>query len=289
MSRDVLSLFQTRLRRVLESGRCFSTTSAKFLAFAVAGNLKRIPMSLIMDEYAFSLAPNGWNYFRALVAEYEKEPGIPLNETSFFRFFQHPRIRSVRYLNDLLFLHQPDARRYQYNFYFGTYPWGDFWTRYSTVGGQPWGYHYDLTEGKTTRDLYGYRRNPWYRPGDTRPLEIEWNHTIALYHNLKKGYYPRRYGSLPEVVLLMRCNGDFRAVRCEGHHRLSILSQLGHVTVTVLIPPDSLRIIHEADVDKWYYVRNRLCTPEQALQIFHAFFELNGRERIESLGLPSVY
>jgi len=48
-------------------------------------------------------------------------------------------------------------------------------------------------------------------------------------------------------------------------------------------------IVRETDVERWHYVKQGLCTPDEALDIFHAFFELNGRERITSLGLPSVY
>jgi hypothetical protein len=248
-------------------------------------------MRCVMDEYAFCLAPEGWHYFRALLAEYEQNLQIELEETTFYRFFHDERIRGVRYLTDLLFLHDPAKRPlpHEFHFYFGTYPWGDFWTRYSVVGGKPWGHHYDVSEGKMTRDLYGYRQNIWYQPGDTHPLRFEWQHTIKLYHRLRQGYSPGRYGSVPEVVLLVREDGDMRAVRCEGHHRLAILSHLGWDKVTVLIPSNSLSVIRESEVERWHYVQNGLCTPEQALRIFNAFFELNGRERLKYLGLPPVY
>jgi hypothetical protein len=244
-----------------------------------------------MDEYAFSLAPEGWHYFRALLAEYDRNPAAGLEDTTFYHFFQDERVKSVRYLNDLLFLHQPTrpGRANEFKFYFGTYPWGDFWTRYSVLGGKPWGHHYDAVEQKMTRDLYGYRLNPWYQPGDRYPLAREWEHTVHLYHKIRREYRPHRYGSLPEVVLLKRSDGDLRAVRCEGHHRLCILSHLGHQTVTASIPFGSVSVIQEADVEQWYYVKHGLCAPEQALEIFHAFFELNGRERAEYLGLPFTY
>ena len=48
-------------------------------------------------------------------------------------------------------------------------------------------------------------------------------------------------------------------------------------------------MVEEANVAEWYYVKNGLCTARYALDIFHAFFDLNGRERIRSLGLPTVY
>ena len=247
-------------------------------------------MNLVMDEYAFSLAPEGWHYLRALAAEYDRRPGVMLGDTTFFRFFQHERIRAVRYLNDLLFLHDPDRReREEFKFYLGTYPWGDFWTRYSVVGGKPWGWHYDRVEGRDTRDLYGYRRNPWYEPGDPHSLRVEWDQTVRLLESLRSGYRPRWHGSFPEVVLLVRADGALRAIRCEGHHRLAVLGHLGHDTVTVVIPTTSLAVVREADVDRWYYVKNGLCGRDGALAIFNAFFELDGRERIRYLGLDPVY
>jgi len=280
---------------------------ARVCRYLSSGTLKRIPMEVITNEFAFSFASDGWNYFCALVAEYEKNSNIALEDTTFFRFFQHERVRSVRYLNDLLFLHDPNGRSRNdgYKFYLGTYPWGDH------VAGGPWGHHYDQVEGKTTRDLYGYRRNPWYQPGDRYPLEIEWNETIQLYHSITRGYLPLRCGHLPEVTLLVRRNGEIRAIRYNGQHRLAVLSLLGYKKVTALVPSASSisddlaswptvstlpKVVHqrevvvrEAEVEDWYYVKEGLCTPEQALEIFHAFFELNGRERITHLGLPSVY
>lgn len=273
----------------------------------VSGRLKRIPMKCITNEFAFSFANDGWNYFRALVAEYEKNPGVAFENSSFCRFFEDDRVKSVRYLNDVLFLHDPTKRTRagDYKFYLGTYPWGDH------VGGGPWGHYFDQLEEKSTRDLYGYRGNIWYKPGDHFPIEYEWSKTIRLYHSIKDGYRPLRSGELPEVTLLVRRDGEVRAVRYNGQHRLSILSHLGYQKVAVTVPfasaiSDSLAtwptfsnipkkvheheiIVRENEVKEWHYVKHGLCAIDQALEIFHAFFDLNGRERINYLGLTSVY
>ena len=248
-------------------------------------------MRFVTNEYAFSYAPGGWNHLCALIAEYEKDPNIRMEDTTFFRFFQDERVRSTRFFNDILFLHDTKThlRKDGFNFYHDTCPWGGWSKNDNLDGGKPWGYHYDRIEGKMTRDRWGYRRNPWYQPGDRYPLEIEWKKTIQLYHSLRKGYRPVWYGSLPKVTLLVRSDGEIRAVRENGQHRLAILRQLGYDEVTVCISQDGLGIIHEADVEQWYYVKHGHCTKEQALEIFNAFFVLNGTERIKYLGLPSVY
>jgi hypothetical protein len=290
------------LRSIFETMRSF----ADWDRYLSTGTLKRIPIEFVTNEFAFSFSDEGWNYFRAIVAEYEKEPYIDLEKTTFFRFFQDERVKSVRYLNDLLFLHDAPRRTRGFKFYLGTYPWSDH------VGGGPWGHYYDLLAGKNSRDMYGERQNIWYEPGDRRPIEIEWKRTIHLYEALKDcRYRPFLHRDFPEVTLLVRRDGAIRAVRYNGQHRLSVLSHLGHRKVTALIPsPHSINeslatwttfsdlpkvvyehevIVRETDIERWHYVKHGLCTPDEALEIFHAFFELNGRERITYLGIPSVY
>jgi hypothetical protein len=270
-----------------------------------SGTLRIVPLRWITNEFAFSFAPEGWNYFRALVAEYQARPELQPEDSILYRFFQHERVQAVRYLNDLLFLHRPECRDSGFQFALGTYPWGDH------VGGGPWGHHFDHTTGHSTRDLYGQRANVWYQPGDPFPLQLEWEQTIRALENLRKGYRPLRAGQLPEVTLLIRRSGEYRAVRYNGQHRLAVLSHLGRKRLTVLVPsarsinaelalwpsasslpkvvaPDEI-VVRETEVDNWQYVKRGLCSREQALEIFHAFFELNGRERIQHLGLPTIY
>jgi hypothetical protein len=280
--------------------------AARRARYLASGRPRRFPMELITNEFAFSLGDRGWNYIRALVAEYDRNPDVQLEESTFFRFFRHEQSRSVRTLNDVLFMHDPKRREGQeFQFYLGTYPWGDH------VGGGPWGHHFDEVEGKQTRDLYGYRSNAWYEPGDEHALRREWETTRSLFDSIKAGYKPLRYARLPEVTLLVRRDGAIRAMRYDGQHRLAILGHLGHQDVTVLVPhrrtiaasvdtwttvspfPKVVTrgeiVIREQAARDWLYVREGLCSVDQALEIFHAFFELNGRERIEALGLPAVY
>jgi hypothetical protein len=281
------------LRKAIPAFKRITLGLIKRLKLAYNGKLVKIPIRLISDDYGFSLAPEGWHYFRSLIVEYEKNPNISLDETIFFQFFQHEKIRSLRYVNDLLFLHKP-SKRFQvegFNFYFSTCPWGDS-TKNCSFSGlfQPWGHYHDFVESKMTRDLFGYRQNIWYQPGDRYPLELEFNHFKYIYNSIQsRGYSPMYFGSLPEVILLVRCNGEWRALKHDGHHRLTVLSHLGHDKVTVAIPPECIEVVHEAEVEQWYYVKRGLCSAEQALEIFNTHFELNGRERLEYLGLSSVY
>lgn len=252
---------------------------------------ERIPIDLVMSEYGFSLSSTGWHYIRDLVAGYDNDPARPMRSSTFYQFFQHPRIRAIRTLNDLLFLHDPDNFEKTRNsiFYLGTYPWGGWIKRDDITGGEPFGHYYDLMEKKETRDIYGYRRNPWYQPEDEYPLELEWEHTTRVFDTLRHGYHPFRHGNYPELVFMARRDGQRRAIIFQGQHRLATIAHLGHQKVTGMIPSYSLGTIHEDDVEKWFFVRNGYCTPESALLFFHAFFQLTGRERLEHLGLPANY
>jgi hypothetical protein len=271
------------------------------------GRLPLLPLDLITNEFGFSFGPAGWNYLRSIVAEYDGDPGLCLEQSTFWRFFQDERVRSVRYLDDLLYLHDDERRGRdgEFRFYLGTYPWGDH------VSGGPWGVEFDRIEGGSTRDLYGESRNPWYDPGARRPLEIEWRQTIETFESVRKGYRPWLHRSWPRVTLLVRRDGDFRAVRYDGQHRLAGLAHLGRRSVRVRVPsarsiaaevatwptasqaPKAVDerdiVVHEDDVEDWYYVREGLCSPQQALEIFDAFFELDGSERLSALGLPRSY
>jgi hypothetical protein len=270
-----------------------------------SGTLRRIPFNRITNEFAFSFADDGWHYFRVILTERLQKPQLRFEDSLFYRFFQHERVRSVRYLNDLLFLHQPERRDCGFQFALGTYPWGD------QVTGGPCGHYFDRITGSSMRDLYGVRNNLWYEPGDPHPLRLEWDKTFQIFNKLKDGYHPVRAVRVPEVSLLVRRNGEYRAMRYNGQHRLCALGSLGRKRLTVLVPSartinadlaalsndssppkvvsKSEIVVREAEVNDWPYVKRGLCTREQALEIFNAFFEYNGRERILSLGLAPGY
>jgi hypothetical protein len=240
-------------------------------------------MRIMTDEFAFALSPEGWNYYCDLLSEYQRDPGIALHRTRFFRFFQSELVRSVRYLNDLLYLHDSErrSRETDFKFYLGTWPWGGLTIAQTFVGGTPFGWYYDQVEGKLTASLWGYGRNLWYRPGDPYTLEFEWNLMRKQYQSLKRGYYPLLRLSFPSVTLLVRSDGEKRGIIVDGHHRLAILRCLEYDQLTVEV----VQVVEEAQVDGWYYVKRGDCTRKQALEIFNAFFVINGSERRGCLDL----
>lgn len=252
------------------------------VALARAGSLTRIPVRVLTDEFGFGIGRDGWNFYTDLISEYSSTPDVRLEGTRFFRFFQDPRINAVRFLDDILFLHDPDrSREGRMRFHLGTYPWGGLTKDDCLVGGTPFGWYYDSVAGTATRDLWGTGESVWYRPNDTEVLEREWEKTTGLYRAIEKGYRPLRHLSFPSVTLLVRRGGETRAIMGDGHHRLSILSCLGYEKVIVEV----IQVVEETRVEDWHYVRLGQCSREQALETFGAFFETTGIERLRALGL----
>jgi len=280
------TLWYQGLRDTVHGYRDLTSAVLKYTKLALTGRLISVPTRVITDEFGFSIAPDGWNYYCALIAEYEKQPGICLEETTFYRFFQHQQVNAVRNLDEVLYLHDPKKRTRgdRFKFFLGTYPWGGLTQADSLVGGTPFGWYYDSITGKMTRDLWGYKQTLWYKPDERYTLAFEWNYTLQNYFALKSGYRPLLYGSFPCATLLVRHNGEMRAVMGDGHHRLAVLSHLGYKQVIVNV----VHVVKEADLDQWYYVKRGQCSRGQAIEIFNAFFELNGRERFIYLGLDSL-
>jgi hypothetical protein len=279
---------------------------ARTVAYLRTGRVRRLPFDLITNEYGFSFGENGWNYLRDLAAQLSEDTHLPLEQTAYFAFFRHERVRAVETLEDVLFLHDPErVSELGRGFYLGSYPWGDL------VSGGPWGRRYDQDTGKDTRDLYGYRANPWHQPGDEHALAVDADATRAVVASLRNGYRPWWHARLPEVTMLVRRDGEFRAMRYDGQHRLAVLAEQGREQVRVLVPSlgtmanavaswpsnspfvEPVRrgelIVREDEVEAWPYVRAGCCSREHALAIFAAYFEHDGRERREALGIPASY
>lgn len=271
---------RTRGSKLLDLGK----NSLKYSKLAVTGQLISFPMAQITDEFAFSLASEGWNFYSSVLSEYDQNPHISWDETTLFRFFNSESIKSVRSLNDLLFLHQPQKQSQSFQFYLGTWPWGGLTKADTRQGGTPFGWYYDQIEGKMTKELWGYGRNLWYEPGDRYTLEVETELTLKLYASVKKSYQPFLHLSFPSVTLLVRQDGEMRGLIVDGHHRLCILSHLNYEQVTVAVE----QVIKETEVEQWFYVKQGYCQPEQALEIFQAFFDINGRERLDYLAIGQI-
>jgi len=251
-------------------------------------DVEKIKLDLIVNEYAFSFGNNGWNYFSSIIRDYENGKGENVKEYDFYKFFNHPKIKKIRYLNDILFLHDVSLNKSDdFKFYLGTYPWGGYDSSNFRKGGSPWGIQYDLDTGSDTSVKFENKKNIWYQPGGIDEIKHEWKKTIKLYNKIhKNGYLPFLYGDFPKVYFLIKDSGEKRAIKINGQHRLAILSATkDNPLVEVIVPNDSVQYVYEKEVNHWYYVKNNLCSKELALKIFNSYFHFNGKERLTHLKL----
>ncbi len=270
--------FRKKFFQTLDVGK----NTLRYGKLALNKQLVKMPLAEITDEFAFSLAPDGWNYFSVILDELSAKPEIALENTLFYKFFTHPQINQIQTLNELLTLGRPNAFISDgHPFYLGTYPWGGLTPDVCSKGGTPFGWYYDQVSGEMTRDLWGYKKTLWYQPNDRYTIEFDWNLTAKYFSSIKKGYKPIRFLSFPSVSLLVRHNGEQRGIIVDGHHRLPILKYLGYKEVRVEIT----QVIREEEIDDWYYVKRKICSKSQALEIFQSFFLLNGKERLDHLQL----
>lgn len=258
--------------------RSLAKESLKLGQTFIRGQLINIPIAEITDEFAFSLAPDGWNYYKAIVQDYAVNPQANLQNTIYYQFFKHPQINQVCSLDELLMLNH-NLFNDSDPFYLGTYPWGGLTVQDSAVGGTPFGWFYDQVTGSNTKNLWGCHKTLWYQPDSQNTIEFEWRLTTALYLSLKKGYRPLRNLSIPKVCLLLRQNGDRKGIIVDGHHRLGILACLNYQEVRVEVT----QVVKEQEVANWYYVKQGQCSRDRALAIFNSFFTLTGQERLKCL------
>lgn len=252
-----------------------------------------LEVSSITDWNGYRFGPSSWHYLEDLVRQLKWNPKITLKETNYYKFFSHPRIKTTRYLDDQLFFFQDrpiDPKSTP--FYLNTFPWGDFSCRFAEKGGRPSGKAYDDDTGKNTEEWASedVGRFVWYNPANEEALEGQFNKIRSLFLKIQKeGYHPVRNLVPPiRVAVMIRKNGERLFVRCDGLHRLPILSCLGVKKIWVQIPKDQC-IVRENEVDSWYYVRSGQCSRKRALEIFNVFFDFNGRERAKALGISTEY
>lgn len=92
----------------------------------------------------------------------------------------------------------------------------------------------------------------------------------ALYSISREGYQPVRYG-YAKVAQLVRSNGEKVCLMLDGNHRLSALSALKHRTMIVQLGIGD--IVKEENCEHWYGVKRGFYHVQDALKIFHAYFE----------------
>jgi len=224
-----------------------------------------IDLDICINSFGFSYSQNGWHPVTAFLNEIAAEQSLVFSKESvFYKFYE-----MYRPIN-MLHLVEDNYPTVKFAPPVGINPWGGFSREEMRIGGKP------LTE---TSWLCG--------PLDNNSIELNIKRTTDLLRSMSRyGYTPWfPTHSFVEGCFLEKENGDRRFVVIHGKHRVAVLSYLGFDNIFARYAPESEKVIKESQVHQWYYVQKNLCSVEDALAYFNAYFELNGKERVLSLGL----
>ena len=105
----------------------------------------------------------------------------------------------------------------------------------------------------------------------------------SIYEN---GYQPEQQNDYISTRQFCRLDGESRYLLMDGNHRVSAMSALGFKAVTVHQKPTD--IVYEKDSDSWYGVRHGFYSRDDALRIFHAYFEGNKNYRTTEKPAPII-
>jgi hypothetical protein len=213
-----------------------------------------------VNFFACSFGPNGWHPVVETLRQVERDPNIPLENTVLYRYHRNFCPEGIA---DLL----PDGK-VQFRPSFGLYPWGSF-------------------KRKGPFKAKDRHRTTSCGPSDEKFIAEMFDRILTLYHRLQKeGYQPWRFGNnVIGGTVLEDLSGARRVVILQGNHRMAVLAALGMKRIRIRFLPDSLRIIREADVDRWHFVKSGECSKKDALAIFRLYFQENGHHIARYLNL----
>jgi len=100
------------------------------------------------------------------------------------------------------------------------------------------------------------------------------------------GYRPIEHLSYVTVLRLCRRDGTNAYLVLDGNHRLSAMSALGIGTVEVLQRSD--QVTFESECEQWYGVKKSFFSIQDALAIFHAYFQGNWNFRTTKEPAPII-
>lgn len=158
------------------------------------------------------------------------------------------------------------------------YPWSRPWTLLRTRRGAGW-----HPRARDVPDVITHFSDAGI---STARIEMEYGWLHGAYDALtREGYRPDRYGC-PRVQVLEGEQGRRAYLVLDGNHRISTLVALGHRSLEVEHDPrESLRI---RDLDRWWGVRLRKYSREDARRVFGAYFAGNQRVRTPGATVPGI-
>jgi hypothetical protein len=223
-----------------------------------------VEMEKCVNPLGFSFGRHGWHYIIEYLREVDSNPAIPLKESILYRYHKLYQIQSMKELVATAGMKVSFAPG------FFRFPWGNFKK----------GFNHTMSEKNKHKSRF-------CGPSSEGLIKEEAKNILKLKTSIvENGYNPLKYpNNFIGGVFLVRENGDYRFVVLQGNHRVSIMSYLGIKSFKARSLNNYQLHIYETDIGKWYYVKNGMCSKEDARKYFNAFFILNGWERSQAIDL----
>lgn len=226
--------------------------------------IREVEMGRCVNPLGFSFGKDGWHFIVEYLREVESNPSIHFKDSILYQYHKFYQPISM---SELV---RSAGMEVSFDPGFFRYPWGNFRKDFN----------YELP----AKDK---RLSRFCGPSDDDLIQSEATNITKLRDAIKVvGYNPwKSPNSFIGGSFLKRRNGEYRFVVLQGNHRVSVMSYLGIKTFIARDLPGHYSHISEGNIDEWYYVRNGMCSREDAKKYFDAFFILNGIERAQRLQL----
>ena len=233
-----------------------------------------VPLEKCRYPYHFSYDPAGWHPFVAVLNQYKCNPELSYEASILYEYYQ-------RYQPNTIF-----------EAFFPTTAPEDIegaapLTKLSIPPYEPF-FPWDPSKPKTKgeKGLDPSHGNQGFGPVSIEKGRLEFKRLIDTYDSVKRyGYMPAQGHDGDIRGYFLRTSDDYRFFIRQGLHRAAVLSAMNYQTVRVKFFKPTPRTVFLADSHNWPQVKEGVLSLTVAKRIFMMFFDENGTEKAQRLGL----
>ena len=232
--------------------------------------IRTVPLSSCVHYCGFRYGRNEYNPYETYLAQIEGRVRPELAQARFVEFLQHYR---PRHFGEALGCDDGLTKRYpMWNF-----PWEEVrQARFNSASG--W-----LDDPNDCPDILTHFSE---RGILQHRIEEEFYWLERALRSIKsKGYRPFRHWNFIRALTLRRANGTEAHLLLDGNHRAAAMSALGYTSFRIY---QAKKSISENTCSRWPGVASGHFRHEDALRIFHAYFEGNFNYRTVLAPAPVI-
>lgn len=233
-----------------------------------------VPLEKCRYPYHFSYDPAGWHPFVAVLRQYISTLELSYEDSILHEYYKRYQPKNVF---EAFFPNvSPDDIE-------GAHPL----TKLSIPPYEPF-FPWDASKPhtKAEKGLGASHGNQGFGPVSDEKGRLELTRLKSTYESVKgEGYKPLNGHDGDIRGYFLRTSDDYRFFIRQGLHRAAVLSAMDYKSVRVKFFKPTPRAVFLADSDNWPQVKKGELTPAIAERIFKMFFDENGTQKAQRLGL----